>query len=139
MKTTLLFLVSLFSLAAFSASAPSYTVKSSEILGKYTLTNENDYFSKGDSLEVKFIQNEDSLEENKLVVYFLDAFDYPVDVFEDSGSLQIDDFQYGECDDPGCGYISGISGKITSTKVGDSYVPSVQMTLTYTYDYPEYE
>lgn len=45
----------------------------------------------------------------------------------------------GECDDPGCSYVTKYSGVVYLKKVGTKKVPSVKLTVRTLHPYPEYE
>ncbi|MBS2012879.1 MAG: hypothetical protein JST00_08335 [Deltaproteobacteria bacterium] len=45
----------------------------------------------------------------------------------------------GECDAPGCYYLTKISGVVYLKKVGTKRVPTVKLTVRAQYDHPEYD
>lgn len=45
----------------------------------------------------------------------------------------------GECDDPGCSYLTKVHGVVYLKKVGTRKVPHAKITMRRTYPYPEYE
>lgn len=45
----------------------------------------------------------------------------------------------GECDDPGCSYVTKLSGVVYLKKVGTKKVPTVKINVRSVYPYPEYD
>lgn len=79
---------------------------------------------------------------NKLVIHFgADGNDHHLDLTKTRSGAYVfttGDLN-GECDDPGCGYVTKVSGVVYLKKVGSKKVPSLKLTVREQFDHPEYD
>ena len=126
---TKMIILSLIALTALAAP-PKYTLKSKEILGAYEEYKSNNYGGYGEfsSAEVKFDRK------NSLRVYLGGN---ELEISYNKGKLTFDSSIDDECDDPGCGYVTYISGQLKPKKIKGKYVPALFLKTTVSFDYPD--
>lgn len=79
---------------------------------------------------------------SKLVIHFgADGNDHNLDLTKTRSGAYVfttGDIN-GECDNPGCGYVTKVSGVVYLKKVGTKKVPTVKLTVREQFDHPEYD
>lgn len=119
--------------AALRSGAPRYTKSSPEVVGKYSsaqgcpggfdVCDDIEVRRKGAGLEVSLGMDR-----------------YVARVFESRGALVFSvDGLNEDCDDPGCGNLTKISGVIYATRLDGKWVPRIKATVLIDFPFPDEE
>ena len=106
------------------AEAPSTEdeVRSTDLAGTYKANTDDDVWDFGSKLAID-----------------LDGTKYDLAKTRSGAYVFTSDEINGECDDPGCSFLSKVSGVVYLKKVGTKKVPSLKLTVKKQHPYPEYE
>lgn len=119
------------------AAKPKYTLGSSEIYGTYEQLNTDSCTDEQNRpCPVGAIKKVDG----KIV---LDLVDYnaqiPVRAKDGVIVFKWDNPEQGDCDDPGCYNLLGITGLISPAKKGNKWIPTLKMMVKKDYPFPDEE
>jgi hypothetical protein len=122
---------------------PSYTVRSVAIRGEYKANESASCPGGFDACERIVVRREDGTLRLEFG-YWDDVYRYwrseRASAWSDHGVIV---FATGEiesdCDDPGCGNMTSISGVIYPVRVGERWVPQIKATYSADFPYPESE
>jgi hypothetical protein len=115
---------------------PKYTTRSVAIRGEYR-AGANDYCAGGFDACDRIVL---SYENRKLKIKFgYEYTDYTAEAFTQNGVVVFStgEMTDGDCDDPGCGNMTKISGVIYPVRVGNAWVPRVKATYSTDFPYPD--
>jgi hypothetical protein len=106
-------------------------VRSTDLAGTYKANTDDDGWQFGSTVKV-------TRAGTKLTID-LDGTKYDLAKTRSGAYVFTSDEINGECDDPGCNYLSKVSGVVYLKKVGTKKVPSIKLTTKRMHPYPEYE
>ena len=106
-------------------------VRSTDLAGTYKANTDDDGWDFGSSVKV-------TRAGTKLTID-LDGTKYDLAKTRSGAYVFTSDEINGECDDPGCSFLSKVSGVVYLKKVGTKKVPSLKLTVKKQHPYPEYE
>lgn len=115
------------------AAAPTAEdeVRSTDLAGSYKANTDDDGWQFGTTVKV-------TRAGTKLTID-LDGTKYDLAKTRSGAYVFTSDELNGECDDPGCNYLSKVSGVVYLKKVGTKKIASIKLTTKRMHPYPEYE